>query len=332
MPEARQQEEAKARAEAEARAKAEEERLKAEAALAAKQQEEAKAIAAAEALAKAEAERLLKEQKEKEAAERKAKELAIAKAKADEELLKAEQQRQESERKAREAAAREKAALAQRNPQSKDAAQTNKQLSESDIREAIELNRRLMADNEELRTQLQMMNAKLDFLLAQMKKQDEAIELPVESYTEEAATALNEGKRLILQNMLFDYNKARLRGSSERELDKLAEFLLAHKDIKLTVSGHTDAIGDPGYNLRLSRARAEAVVSYLVSKGVSASRLKSVGYGQTRPIARNISADGQDNPLGRQMNRRIEISVTEGDADLIQVREEVISEELLPNR
>jgi outer membrane protein OmpA-like peptidoglycan-associated protein len=341
----RQLAEAKSQAESEARAKAEEERLRAVVAFEAKERQErelavAKAREEAEEKAKAEEERVkaeaaraAKELQERELAERRAKELAIAKAKADEQLVVAEKARQEQERKAREAAAREKAVQVQKVQQGQNQKTAVKApQSEEEIRGMIEMNRNLMAENEDLRQQLRMMNAKLDLILAELKRQNDNVELPVESYSEEAATALNEGKKLILQNILFDYNKARLRGSSEKELDKLATFLLEQKDIKLTVAGHTDAIGDPAYNLRLSRARAEAVVAYLVSKGVSASRLKSVGYGQTRPIARNLSADGQDNPLGRQMNRRIEISVTAGDAELIEVREKVISEELQPDR
>jgi outer membrane protein OmpA-like peptidoglycan-associated protein len=341
----RQLAEAKSQAESEARAKAEEERLRAVAAFEAKERQERElAVAKAreeaeekakaeEESAKAEAARAAKELQERELAERRAKELAIAKAKADEQLVVAEKARQEQERKAREAAAREKAVQVQKVQQGQNQKTAVKApQSEEEIRGMIEMNRNLMAENEDLRQQLRMMNAKLDLILAELKRQNDNVELPVESYSDEAAIALNEGKKLILQNILFDYNKARLRGSSEKELDKLAAFLLEHKDIKLTVAGHTDAIGDPAYNLRLSRARAEAVVAYLVSKGVSATRLKSVGYGQTRPIARNLSADGQDNPLGRQMNRRIEISVTAGDAELIEVREKVISEELQPDR
>ena len=103
-----------------------------------------------------------------------------------------------------------------------------------------------------------------------------------------------------------------------------------NESIKLTISGHTDAIGEPGYNLRLSRARAESVQNYLISRGVSENRLKSIGFGQSMPIAKNVDGNGDDNPIGRQLNRRIEINVTEGDAGLIQTKEVEIPDGVSP--
>ncbi len=198
-----------------------------------------------------------------------------------------------------------------------------------DVSALIAQNKKLAQENVEMKSQLDEMNAKLDIILVEVRKRNEMAP-PVNPYDEEAVSALNSGKKLILQNILFDYNKARLRGSSERELDKLANFLLNNERIKLTISGHTDAIGDSGYNLRLSRARAESVQNYLVSRGVSKNRLKAIGFGQSMPIAKNVDGNGDDNPIGRQLNRRIEISVTEGDAGLIQTKEVEIPDRVSP--
>jgi len=198
-----------------------------------------------------------------------------------------------------------------------------------DVSTLIAQNKKLAQENVEMKSQLDEMNAKLDIILVEVRKRNEMAP-PVNPYDEEAVSALNSGKKLILQNILFDYNKARLRGSSERELDKLANFLLNNESIKLTISGHTDAIGDPGYNLRLSRARAESVQNYLISRGVSKNRLKAIGFGQSMPIAKNVDGNGDDNPIGRQLNRRIEISVTEGDAGLIQTKEVEIPDGVSP--
>jgi outer membrane protein OmpA-like peptidoglycan-associated protein/Tol biopolymer transport system component len=191
----------------------------------------------------------------------------------------------------------------------------------ADIEEVMKRNKQLMADNEELRAQLAETNAKLDEIIQGLR---EGVAPPVQqmaTYENQDVPALQSGIQLILQNMLFDYNKARLRGNSERELDKLSDFLNEHPQIKILISGHTDAIGDAEYNLRLSRARAEAVMNYLIQKGISKNRLKAVGLGQSRPIARNDNQDGSDNPLGRQLNRRIEISILDGDASLIRTEE-----------
>jgi outer membrane protein OmpA-like peptidoglycan-associated protein len=186
---------------------------------------------------------------------------------------------------------------------------------------------RLQVENEALKRKLDEVNAKLETIIVTLSElQSELGERG--SLDEQTADALRSGKKLILQNILFDYNKARLRGSSEKELDKLARFMRENADIKITVAGHTDAKGDSEYNLRLSRSRAQAVVNYVVSRGVDRSRLDYVGYGDKHPVARNVLESGEDNPMGRQLNRRIEISVTSGNADLIEVEEMTVPEDL----
>jgi outer membrane protein OmpA-like peptidoglycan-associated protein len=87
----------------------------------------------------------------------------------------------------------------------------------------------------------------------------------------------------------------------------------------IQVSGHTDSRGNDDYNMRLSKDRAQSVVDYLIRNGISSSRLQAVGYGETRPIARNENADSSDNPVGRQLNRRIEISIPKGAVKGVQV-------------
>ncbi len=186
---------------------------------------------------------------------------------------------------------------------------------------------RLAAENEALKRKLEEVNAKLETIIVTLSElQSELGDRG--SLDEQTADALRSGRKLILQNILFDYNKARLRGSSEKELDRLARFMRDNEEIEITVAGHTDAKGDPDYNLRLSRSRAQAVVNYVVSKGVDSSRLAYVGYGDKYPVARNLLESGEDNPLGRQLNRRIEISVTGGNADLIEVEELTVPEDL----
>ncbi len=71
----------------------------------------------------------------------------------------------------------------------------------------------------------------------------------------------------------------------------------------MEISGHTDSDGSEMYNLRLSQARAQAVVDYLVSRGISPSRLIAKGYGESRPVAPN------DTPENKQKNRRTELKI-----------------------
>lgn len=113
---------------------------------------------------------------------------------------------------------------------------------------------------------------------------------------------------LSIGNQMFDYDQAGLKDEFKSELDKLADYLLnINKKAKIEISGHTDSKGSEDYNLHLSKQRAEAIVSYLASKGVSRSRLRAVGYGEGQPVAPNEKPDGTDDPEGRAKNRRTEI-------------------------
>jgi outer membrane protein OmpA-like peptidoglycan-associated protein len=78
-----------------------------------------------------------------------------------------------------------------------------------------------------------------------------------------------------------------------------------YPNVKLRISGHTDSTGNPDKNRELSLARAEAVATYIASKGISRDRLISEGHGADKPIADNATKDG------RQQNRRIEFQVVQ---------------------
>ena len=187
----------------------------------------------------------------------------------------------------------------------------------STIAQLRKLNEQLIKDNLDLKKQLIVLNAKLDLILQRLDYQPEAerVEIPASRTLKN----LQEGKKMILRNIFFDYNQATLRSRSKHELNKLFDFLKQNSGVKIQVSGHTDSRGDDEYNLRLSKNRAQAVVDYLVRNGISRSRLTAVGYGETRPIARNENPDGSDNQVGRQLNRRIEISVPEGKVDGVEL-------------
>ncbi|HAP68294.1 MAG TPA: hypothetical protein DCR04_00980 [Flavobacteriales bacterium] len=188
-----------------------------------------------------------------------------------------------------------------------------------------EINIKLIADNLELKKQLIQLNDKFDQILARMDYQpdSEKVEIPASS----TMRNLQHGKRLILRNIYFDYNLASLRPKSKYELNKLFNFMKENSDVEIVVSGHTDSRGDDDYNLRLSKNRAQSVVDYLVRNGISSSRLSAQGYGETRPIARNENADLTDNPVGRQLNRRIEISMSQVGEKGIEVEQVEIPNE-----
>ncbi len=108
-------------------------------------------------------------------------------------------------------------------------------------------------------------------------------------------------KRARLYGILFDTNSSVIRSESQPVLDQVLDLLRAEPDWKLTIEGHTDAVGSNEHNLTLSQQRADAVKANLVSGGVNESRLKTVGFGESKPLADNGTE------LGRAQNRRVEL-------------------------
>ncbi len=119
------------------------------------------------------------------------------------------------------------------------------------------------------------------------------------------------GSKMILNNIFFDFDKATLRQTSNVELKNLVTLLKANPNMKVEIGGHTDSKGDAVYNQKLSEERAQAVVDRLIASGISADQMKAKGYGKTMPDVANKNADGTDSPEGRQLNRRVELKITE---------------------
>jgi outer membrane protein OmpA-like peptidoglycan-associated protein len=108
-------------------------------------------------------------------------------------------------------------------------------------------------------------------------------------------------RSVVLRGVNFEDAKAVLLPESRAILDVVAQSLVANPEVRLEVAGHTDSRSPADYNLWLSRARAEAVRAYLIERGVAADRLVAKGYGFTRPVATNATAEG------RARNRRVEL-------------------------
>lgn len=112
-----------------------------------------------------------------------------------------------------------------------------------------------------------------------------------------------EGKTICAIDAIgFDFGKSTIKKESYGYLDKLAQTLI-RMNKRIEVRGHTDNVGSDDFNMQLSRERAEAVVSYLVSKGVDRNKLTYTYYGKTRPLSNN------DTEEGRAMNRRVEFNI-----------------------
>ncbi len=119
-------------------------------------------------------------------------------------------------------------------------------------------------------------------------------------------TINNTGDRLIVtlpQDILFATGSASLRPDLVRDLRAVANNLNAYPESTVQVLGHTDNVGDAGYNQDLSYRRAESVSAVLINEGVAPYRIQSIGRGEDQPIASNLT------PEGRQQNRRVEIVI-----------------------
>jgi outer membrane protein OmpA-like peptidoglycan-associated protein len=107
----------------------------------------------------------------------------------------------------------------------------------------------------------------------------------------------------ILNNIYFDTNKYELKPESKPELEKLLKLMALNPQMIIEISGHTDDLGKDNENMLLSKNRSNAVFGFLLAKGVAASRIKAVGYGETQPAVENNSTEN------RAKNRRIEIKI-----------------------
>ncbi|MDD3859397.1 MAG: OmpA family protein [Bacteroidales bacterium] len=120
---------------------------------------------------------------------------------------------------------------------------------------------------------------------------------------------LKDPNALYIENILFDFDQYTIRPTYFENLDKLADYMKKNPEAKIEIAGHTDWIGTNEYNYVLSNNRAKSVKNYLVAMGTNPDNISTQYFGEDRPIASNIHADGSDNPEGRQFNRRSEFEV-----------------------
>lgn len=117
--------------------------------------------------------------------------------------------------------------------------------------------------------------------------------------TQEVQKQLNDYAKTIL----FDTGKATIKPESVSVMVDIIQILNEYPNAKFTVEGHTDSVGSNQSNQRLSEARANSVLDFLINEGISANRLQAIGYGEEKPIASNTTK------LGRKQNRRVEINL-----------------------
>jgi outer membrane protein OmpA-like peptidoglycan-associated protein/tetratricopeptide (TPR) repeat protein len=150
--------------------------------------------------------------------------------------------------------------------------------------------------------------------------EEEVVEKPVEEVAEEPVREeVKPLARRQIRPVFFAFDSYALTETARSKLDDLAALLEQYPEVKLEVIGHTDAIGTFEYNQKLSENRAGAVKQYLVSKGISEDRLKTMGKSESEPVARNRTADNRDAPEGRKFNRRVVFAVTLAEDVIIEM-------------
>ena len=146
----------------------------------------------------------------------------------------------------------------------------------------------------------------LDVQLQQLIKDREALRATLHQQLNLILETRDTARGLIvnLSDVTFATGEATLQPGARERLARISGILASHPTLRLEVEGHTDSVGSDAFNQGLSERRAESVRNYLVQQGVPAATITAAGFGKTRPVATNDTAEG------RQMNRRVELVVS----------------------
>jgi len=134
---------------------------------------------------------------------------------------------------------------------------------------------------------------------AAAKKKADAAAAQAAARAAEIKTETSKVFNAALTGIQFNSSRSTLKGSSNATLDNVVSVMQRYPEVSVTIEGHTDSQGNDASNMTLSQGRATTVLNYLVSKGISPSRLRAVGFGETRPVADNTTS------AGRAQNRRV---------------------------
>jgi outer membrane protein OmpA-like peptidoglycan-associated protein len=197
-----------------------------------------------------------------------------------------------------------------RRDATRQAEESARRAAEAAGRAAEEERRRLAEERRRLDAEAQakqLAAAKSDAELAadRARQEAEASRKRMHDALSQVAETRETARGLIVNipDILFDFNKATLRPQGRETLAKIAGILLVARGYNLKLEGHTDSIGGDAYNQKLSEDRAAGVRDYLVQSGLSSTIIAAQGFGKTRPVASNDTAQG------RQRNRRVEIVI-----------------------
>jgi outer membrane protein OmpA-like peptidoglycan-associated protein len=263
--------------------------------------------AAAKAQAQAEIERRVREEQRAAAAEADRAAAEAARIAAQNERLAAERQKEEADRASREAQAAALEAQRARAAAEESRAAAVRAQAEAEQRQAAALQQQQAAEAEAARNRAAA--ADLDQRLQQAVKEREELRASLLQQLSVILETRDTARGLVvnLSDVTFATGQATLVPGAREKLARVSGILAAHPTLRLEIEGHTDSVGSDALNQSLSERRAEAVRSYLVQQGVPTGSVTAAGFGKSRPVASNDTADG------RQLNRRVELVVS-GDA------------------
>ncbi|MFC2111913.1 OmpA family protein [Bacteroidota bacterium] len=135
---------------------------------------------------------------------------------------------------------------------------------------------------------------------------------------------------IVLNSILFGFDSDALNETAKAEAERVFEVMNKNPEIRIQLTGNTDAVGADSYNLNLSERRARSVANYLINRGIASSRVKVTAAGETRPIAINKYEDGSDSPDGRKLNRHVSIKLENLDSENIHVENIFVPDHLRP--
>jgi peptidoglycan-associated lipoprotein len=163
-------------------------------------------------------------------------------------------------------------------------------------------------DSTAIRDSIARAQAARDAALARQRAYDDSVRRANE---EAAAAGAQTGLRNTVTAVIhFDFDKSDLRDDSRATLDAKVPVLAANPDVTIRIAGHTDERGSVEYNIALGQRRAAAAKRYLTERGVAATRIETISYGEGRPVS-----DGHDESAWAQ-NRRDEFEITAGGTHL----------------
>jgi len=136
------------------------------------------------------------------------------------------------------------------------------------------------------------------------------------------------GEFLAIKNVLFDFDKYAIKDEAKPSLEIVKNILTSYPELTIEVAGYTDAIGTSEYNIGLADRRAQAVIDYFTSAGISSARFVKKAFGESEFAAVNRNLDGTDNPEGRKYNRRATFGIVDSKTGVV-IRQDTYTPEHL---